>query len=157
MSEESFNSISELFQSICKDREVADKQITNAQNSIKPGDKIIRITLGLVIYGEILDPLEEEKPHYDFSEPFDVAEWQRMKHHFEGLWKESYRYGRFYSPRCEEGELGNVHLSVIHMLIPDNDFEAARKTGWPQTAPDFEKISSGQVKWVSLVEKQIEC
>jgi len=146
-----FNSIEELFSSIEKQRELADHQITNAQNSIKPGDKVIRITPGLAIYGEILDPLKEEIPYYDFKESFDVAEWDRMKQKFTGLWKTSYRYGRFYSPRCSEGELGNIHLSTIHVLISEDDFKRAKKAGWPQSAPDFGKIARDPLEWIALL------
>lgn len=131
-----FDSIMDMHAYAQQQREAADALIKGWQKAIRAGSKIIRVAeVGrglLLIYGSIVDPIESERAHYDLSDPLQEAEFDHIATRYGPAWQESFRYGRFYSPMCVEGEFGSVHLATIMAEITDAEFETARLGEWPQ-------------------------
>ena len=86
-------------------RKAADARVKPWQAALKPGERFLYLAEGLVILGEVLETYEE--PH--------------LKH---------YRFCRCFSVACPEGELGDVHVSVILAPVSRAFFEAMREQGW---------------------------
>jgi len=91
-------------------RKAADARVKPWQAALKPGERFIYLTEGLVIFGEVLETHEE--PH--------------LKH---------YRFCRCFSVACPEGELGDVHVSTVACRISRQFFEEMRKAGWAMEGP----------------------
>jgi len=135
-----FDSMEELQETLRENQRRADARIEDWQREVKPGDKVIRLAemnAGplrrlLLIYGEIIDPIEAERPHYDLTQPEEQAEFNYVCQRYAGEWSESFCFGRFYSTLCSEGEYGDIHRSTITSIISDEEFEEYRKAGWPQ-------------------------
>jgi hypothetical protein len=136
MSIQVFDSPEEMFEQLRRDRENADRHIQPWQRELKPGDYVVRITeqFGqiIVIYGKLLDPLESERPYYNLDDPEEAAMFRDVEERFGEAWHRSFRFGRFYSPMCMQGEIGDVHLATISGVISEAQFEEARQQGWPQ-------------------------
>jgi len=86
-------------------RKAADARVRPWQAALKPGERFIYLAEGLLIFGEVLQAYEEP----------------RLKH---------YRFCRCYSAACPEGELGDVHVSVVLAPVSRRFFEAMREQGW---------------------------
>ena len=86
-------------------RKAADARVKPWQAALKPGERFIYLAEDLLIFGEVLETYEEE----------------RLKH---------YRFCRCYSVACPEGELGDVHVSVVLAPVSRAFFEAMREQGW---------------------------
>ena len=116
-----FDSVEEMFDEIHQAREAADARVKPWQAAIKLGDHFVRVeALGgdlLTIYGEVI-----ESP---YPEDREVFAQPHMKH---------YRLTRCFSVACPEGEIGDVHVSSVQLLIDKETFELARLTGWPSLA-----------------------
>lgn len=138
---EVFDSAEEMLRALRESREAADAHIRSWQREIRPGDKVLRMAPVdgslLVIYGEILDVVETERPHYDLSDPEARAEFEFVCAQFGPEWQASYRFGRFYSPLCPEGELGDIHLATITCILTEDEFVEARVQHWPQARSPF--------------------
>jgi hypothetical protein len=102
---EFFDSIEEAWERIEQARKAADGRVAPWQAAAKPGDCFVYFADDLVIYGEVLECYDEP----------------RLRH---------YRFSRCYSAACPEGELGDVHVSVILRFISRQEFEEARQRGW---------------------------
>jgi len=130
----SFSSAEELFEELRKNKEQSDSLIVPWQREVKPGDRVIRYEEGLVIYGRITDPVEEDRKYY--SDPDHDPEFLSIRAYFTSpSWTGSYRYGWFYSAMCPEGEPGSIPLATIAKVIDEATFEAAKEAGWPSTPP----------------------
>jgi hypothetical protein len=85
----------------------ADEQVKPWQAEIKKGDYYMQKTkYGFNIYGEVLKNAYRQK---------------NLRY---------YRFVKAYSLACSDGEMGDVHLSVITKIISKEQFEEARKNGW---------------------------
>lgn len=79
-----------------------------------PGVHFLRQTdLGFDIYGEVVGGDDEAERQ------------QLVRSHADG-----YVYGRCYSVACPAGEYGSTHVTRITRVVPPEEFEEARKTGW---------------------------
>lgn len=136
MAVKSFKDPMELFEEMRRNKERADQQIEGWQRSIRPPAKVIRIAEAagklLLIYGSIIDPVESERAHYNLNDPMDAAEFQFVEQRFGSDWQRSFRFGRFYSPLCVEGEFGQIHLATITGVLTEAEFKAAQEQEWPQ-------------------------
>lgn len=136
MSVKSFGDPLEMFEEMRRNKERADQQIEDWQRSIRPTAKVIRIAeMGgrhILIYGEIIDIVESERAHYNLNDPMEAAEFDYVERRYGEDWQRSFRFGRFYSPLCVEGEFGQIHLATITGVLTEAEFEAARNQGWPQ-------------------------
>lgn len=140
MSVVSFNNVEDMLQHMRRSRARADVRIQQWQKSIEPPAKVVRLAEAgpnnvLVIYGELIDPVKAEQSMYDLTDPIQAAEFDYTARHYTGDWKNSYRFGRFYSVDCPSGELGDIHLSTIIAVITDEEFLFAKKHGWPSDIP----------------------
>jgi hypothetical protein len=133
-----FDTIEEMQVFLAENQKAADTQIKDWQRAVRPGDFIMRFAdFGgemLAIYGEILDAIELERPHHDMGSFEDRMEFEAVQDRYkvDGHWHQSFRFGRFYSPLCDEGEYGDIHLSTITCVITADLFQMARAAGWPQ-------------------------
>lgn len=139
MSVRAFDDIEEMFQAMASDREAADARVEPWQRTVRPGDHVVRIVdidpvrvEHVLVYGEIIDPIESEKAYYNLRDPEQAAAFEHVKICYGDQWSRSYCHGRFYSPLCREGEYGDVHRATLTAVITAEEFEAAREAGWPQ-------------------------
>jgi hypothetical protein len=88
----------------------------------KPGTKYAKVNQeeNTIIYGIILDPLE------GLTDP-DEIEYTRE------LYESSpeMRFVRAFSNCCDEGEMGDEWPQTVQFIITDEDFELAKRLGWP--------------------------
>lgn len=109
-----FDSFEEIMEEIRRRTEAADSRVEPWQAEIKPGDFFLEQHGEITIYGEVIEsPYEEDREMY--RKP-------HMKH---------FRLTRCFSVACPEGEMGDKHVSAIMMLLSKDQFEQARKMGWP--------------------------
>ena len=80
----------------------ASLQIQPWQREVKPGDFIVRKSQGFDIFCEVL-PTDPEETMSD------------------------YRLVKAFSEVCPQGEMGDIHISTIHLVINQLLFEAAIK------------------------------
>jgi hypothetical protein len=114
---QAFDSLEEMFAALDEARIAADGRVKPWQSEIKPGCFFVQLTdLGITIYGEILDPGDDEY----YKTP-------------DGKY---YRFCKAYSVACIEGEMGDVHVSVISGIISKSLFEDIRMKGWNVVIPD---------------------
>lgn len=158
MNVKAFDSAEEMFAAMQRDREAADGRIEDWQRTVKPGDLVLRIadvdpvrTEHVLIYGEIIDPVESEKAYYNLDDPVEAAEFEHVKSRYGDQWSRSFCFGRFYSPLCPEGEYGDIHRAVLTAVLTAEEFEAARGR-WPQ---DPALISRAVVRTYSTHEANI--
>lgn len=144
----SFKNAKEMFEHLQNSRKQADQRIQTWQKAIEPPAKVLRIHdmggVPLLIYGELIDPVKAEEALYDLNDPIDAAEFDYTSKHYRGAWKDSYRFGRFYSTECPRGELGDIHLSTIVATITDEEFLFAKKAGWPTDLPSVYRAALRQ-------------
>jgi len=121
---ESYGSVEDMLAAVQDARGVADQAVLPFQAEAKYGDCYVRLQFDdqLVIYGELLDPTADCAPD-EIEEVINLYAQRHMKH---------YRFGRHYSVCCEDGELGDVHVSSIAALLSREAFESARALGWPE-------------------------
>ena len=105
MKVEFFGTHEEAMARLKEARKAADARVKAWQAALKPGERFIYLAEGLLIFGEVLETYEE----------------LRLKH---------YRFCRCYSVACPEGELGDVHVSVVLAPVSQAFFEAMREQGW---------------------------
>jgi hypothetical protein len=95
-----YDSTEEMWDALGEAMEAADSRVQEWQAKIKKGDCFWQNTeYGFQIYGEVL------KNAY------------RKKH------LRNYRFCKCYSEACPEGEIGDVHTSVISGLLTGEEFE----------------------------------
>ncbi len=105
---EAFDSFEEMMARLNEQILRADAEVENWQARIKPGDYFRRSSgYGFDIYGEVL---QEEEPRELRLRP--------------------YRFCNCYSVACPEGEMGDVHVSTIEVLLSKAEFEEAQEQGW---------------------------
>lgn len=129
----SYESPEAMFADLARAREAADARVLPMQEDIKIGDCFIRYApeADLVIYGEVIDPLA----FYEGKDlDADDGELRAEKAYEEKLRAEphmkNFRFSKCYSVACEDGELGDVHVSTM-LPIPRKYFEAAQRLTWP--------------------------
>ena len=107
MEVEFFASAEEAMARLRQTMKAADARVRPWQAALKPGDCFIADggEPGLLVFGEVLEGYEE--PH--------------LKH---------YRFCRCFSVACQEGEVGDVHVSTVLALVGREFFEAMREQGW---------------------------
>jgi hypothetical protein len=124
---QTFDTDEEMFKAMDDARQAADSRVLSWQSKVKPGDYYLRFLPdeGLIVYGEIKDRLEGAEPdELEYLKELDSQPHMR-----------NYRFGRHYSAACEDGELGDVHVSSIGMLLTRKEFERAREKHWPIEGP----------------------
>lgn len=107
---QAFDTLDEMMQAITKAREAADRRVKSWQAAVKPGDYFAQDTdYGFMIFGHVLATEDD----------FYKAD--------EGM---HYRCCNCFSVACPDGEVGDVHVSVISALISKTMFEAIKANNW---------------------------
>ena len=105
---EAFDSLEEMMARLNEQMQRADAHVRPWQARIKTGDCFRRSSgYGFDIYGEVLPEEEPREP--------------RLRH---------YRFCNCYSVACPEGEMGDVHVSIIEVLLTKSEFSTAQEQGW---------------------------
>jgi len=91
--------------------EAADARVKPWQAAVKVGDCFIADSgeEDLLVFGEVLEGYQEA----------------HLRH---------YRFCRCFSVACQEGEVGDVHVSAVLCLVSRAFFEAMRQEGWQMEA-----------------------
>ena len=119
----SYDTIEEMFESLKKAMDAADKRVKPWQEKMTtPGTYFYQEYEEFIIWGEILNKEEFLSPDEE------EAEWEKQERANPAL--RNYRFCRCFSPLCPEGELGDVHVSEMSGLITKKTFEKARKNNW---------------------------
>ncbi len=87
----------------------------------KPGSKVMRFAGRLMIFSEILDPLTGVD---DSEEKKFIEETYNQEH------MKYYRFGRHHSIVCEDGELGDLHVSTVLAVITEEFYQAVKQSNW---------------------------
>lgn len=131
-----YDSLDDMWEDEARMREAADKRVTPVQARMKVGDCYMRYEsdVGLVVYGEVLDPCVPAAPYEDVSDE-EREEIRQQGEIFNEPHMQHFRFCRCFSQiddwTVKTGELGNVHVSTMDLPIPRRVFEVARKLGWP--------------------------
>ncbi len=105
---EAFDSLEEMMARLNEQMQRADAHVRPWQARIKTGDYFRRSSgYGFDIYGDVLPEEEPREP--------------RLRH---------YRFCNCYSVACPEGEMGDVHVSIIEVLLTKSEFSTAQEQGW---------------------------
>ena len=126
----SFNSFEEMAAAMEKDRNAADANTDAVQASLEIGDFFIRATQGILIYGEIHDPI-------DGDDPEERAFQTRMR---DQPHMKLYRFTKCYSPLCPTGEYGDIHLSTVELKISEAMFLRCKEAQWPQDRNELSAV-----------------
>lgn len=105
-----FDTLDEMMEAIDENRRAADSQVKPWQAAVKPGDYFVQTTpYDFLIFGHVL------KPHARFYKT------EQGRH---------YRFCKCFSVVCEDGEMGDVHVSQIALIISEETFLRYREKGW---------------------------
>jgi len=95
-----YDSTEEMLDALTEAMEAADSRVQEWQAKIKKGNCFWQETeYGFPIYGEVLEDAYKEK---------------HLK---------NYRFCKCYSSACPEGELGDIHISVVSGILSREEFE----------------------------------
>ena len=107
MSVQPFDSFNDAMNSLRRDMNAVDARVQFWQAAIKPGDYYTQATeWGFPIYGQVLPDEEQRESH--------------VRH---------YRLCNANSIACLDGEMGEVHVSVIERLLSESEFTDAKGRG----------------------------
>ena len=107
MEVEFFDSLEEAQARLRQAMKAADGKVKPWQAAIRPGDCFIADggEEDLVVFGEVLEGYQEA----------------HLRH---------YRFCRCFSVACQEGELGDVHVSTVLCRVSRAFFDEMRQEGW---------------------------
>lgn len=100
-------------------RLAADGNVSSEQAALKPGDYCLREAHGLTVISEILDPITHLLAGRAMGDLEDEEreEVEDTRATYNSL--VNYRFTRSYSEACPQGELGDVHVSVVTPITKD--------------------------------------
>ncbi len=103
---QTFESHEEFKNAIFENERIAYDSTEEWQKNLKPGQFYISLFQDMIIYGKILEIIEEDgKPS-------------------------NYRFVKAYSEMCQEGELGEMHVSTVTCSISECLFDFAMQSGF---------------------------
>jgi len=120
-----YDSIEEMQNAMCKDQEAANEAAKTHHLKVEDfghGDYFAsaRPDHGCVVFGEV----------WTHSEKYPEDD-----EHIAGSRMRGYLYGRCYSVKCVEGEIGSTHITRVSTKISKEVFERARANGWRSLDP----------------------
>jgi len=124
--------IDDMFEQEEANRLVADSLVLKDQ-ILQPGDYCVRVARGINIYSEILDAAEcmlAGRNSADIDEE-ELEEINDTRATYAEPHMRFYRFTKSYSKACPHGELGDIHLATVARKLSREEFETARKLGWP--------------------------
>lgn len=126
---ESFDSFDDMLSAMKEAENEANSRSESWQKEVTYGDYFIRMWGGLTIYGHILT--KEEFVKGESALGADKAEIDFEWSMIENSYRRGYRYGWCYSQMEPQGEPGSTHISAMDRKISKEEFEEAKKLGWP--------------------------
>jgi hypothetical protein len=121
----------EMLEEIEKAGKQADAGCRDWQLAIKPGDFVLLLDSesGLTVYGEILDPAANGNAPAEASRSWEGDAFYSGPGPSRRV--TGYRFGRWWSAACPDGEYGSNHAWQIATTMSREEFEEARRLGWP--------------------------
>lgn len=137
-----FNDFEEALEWIQQNEAIANRKVHPIQAKILRGCYALRpYTNDLVIYGYVLT--EEEIRWDELKYGADEGELEFTIQHLNASFERGYRYGKWHSVACHDGEYGDAHVSTL-MPLTKEDFELAKLSDWNVAADKvLEFISRG--------------
>ena len=106
MKVEFFDTTEAAAEALTEAMKAADARVQHWQARVKPGDCFMSDSgKGFPVFGEVLEGYREK----------------HLQH---------YRFCRWYSVACLEGELGDVHVSTVRCIVSRGLFELLKEQGW---------------------------
>ena len=103
---------------------VPSPTLTPFQSTLRTGDRVISVGEGGEIrYSELVDP----------TVGVPEADWPTVRQVFAHRAMVSYRWARHFGPAHPEGAYESLDLSEVAFYLSEEQFEAARRAGWPQS------------------------
>lgn len=133
-----FDNIDDMLSYIQEGREEADAAVGPEARQFVPGTHYARFIPdhGLLVYGEIIDPIESERQAGADEDEIEFQRQLRDEPHMKHM-----RFTKSYSEACAEGEFGDVHVSTMHVPLTKEEFERAKANAWPNNPRGlFEKV-----------------
>lgn len=144
-----FESFEELMTEVRAGREEADAAVGYNDSVFVPGVYFVRFApeLDLIIYGEVLDPVESEK-----RAGADEDELRFTRELYEAPHMKYVRFTNCYSEIVPDGEFGNTHVAFMHAKLRSAEFERARQAGWPSDRRFFEIVLNAKLTSTEVAE-----
>jgi hypothetical protein len=110
------------------------KDLPPQQEQITFGSHVLRLVpIGdenvLVIFGRVYTIEETELLEIQAGADVLGGELRTIMEKFTSLHEDGYRYGRWYSEVCPEGEVGDAHVTTL-WPITEADYQHALNNGW---------------------------
>lgn len=131
-----FDKLDDLLEHMAKSEQAAIDAMESHPikvSELQEGDYFLsaRPDMGIVIYGQVVleynyGPLPEDPEEAVEAEAERAFDRQSM---IESR-SRGYIFGRHFSVNCKEGELGETHITQIHMKLLPEVFERARANGF---------------------------
>lgn len=122
-----FDNLEDMYAEIEAASKAADARVQPWQAQAKVGHKFMTVSpeAGLVIFGEVLDPVEEDR-----KAGADAEEIAYIKETYAQESRKHYRFCKCYSVACIEGELGDTHVSTFLAFLTPEEFEQCKEADW---------------------------
>lgn len=78
---------------------------------------------GIRVYGRVFD-IDHDST---LTDPEEIEDDRRA---IASTRENGYLFCKAFSVMCEDGELGDIHVSRIELLLTEEEFESARAGGW---------------------------
>jgi hypothetical protein len=127
-----FDSFDDLLQALDRAGKKSDEVAGDRGRLFPPGGFFARLApeAGVVVYGEILDPLAGADPEErDFLRGTYGAPHNR-----------NVRFSRCFSKICPEGEMGDTHVASMNVVLTAREFTKAKKLAWPSDIDGFTAV-----------------
>jgi len=112
-----------LLERVAEARRFADSQVLGWQRKLRPGDLCLSYNkdVELFVFHESLDPL---------SYVSDEEEREYLRKTYAQETMANYRFTRSYSAICPDGELGDIHVSIVSCVVPPSVWEQCQTWQW---------------------------
>ena len=119
----------EMLEGLRRRREAMDANVVPFQAELQPGNHYLihYPPHELIVYGEILDPLETAR-----TAGCDEGELEYLREKYADPMMRHYRLVREYSPTHPEGEVTDMHVSQVQARLTPQQFQTAKEQSWPQ-------------------------
>ncbi len=120
---EDFNNPEDMIRCIDEARKAADSQVLEHQERVRVGDLCLSYNAEceLFVFHEVLDPLTGVE---------DDAERDYLRESYSRPTMANYRFTRSHSVQCTEGELGDIHVSIVSLVIPRAVWDQCAEWEW---------------------------
>jgi hypothetical protein len=126
----SYDSLEDMLNDMAADQAAASEAAETHHvkvDDLRHGDFFasVRPDYGCVVFGEVIETMASDDP----EEATEIAEDIRSSR------ENGYVFSKCYSPRCPQGELGDMHITRITAKIAKTVFDRAKTNGWRHLNP----------------------